>query len=196
MTGPAPSPDPGATGLFGKLPAHGDFVRRGLRGGFCEAWDAWLRAGILAARAALGEAGWQAAWQATPPWRFLLPAGTCGPDAVAGVMLPSRDAVGRAFPLTVATLGPGAAGCVAWPPSGAWFPLAEGAAQAGRDQWLDADALLALLPAPLAVAADDPPPEPGWWTAGTAATPGLVWPLAALPAPEAFAALLGEATPP
>ena len=43
------------TGLHGKLPAHGDFVRRGLPTSFCEPWDAWLQAGMTAARDSLGD---------------------------------------------------------------------------------------------------------------------------------------------
>ena len=38
---------PGAAGLFGKLPARGDFVRRNLPASFVAAWDSWL-AGVLA----------------------------------------------------------------------------------------------------------------------------------------------------
>ncbi|HYZ34060.1 MAG TPA: type VI secretion system-associated protein TagF [Crenalkalicoccus sp.] len=181
---------PGAlplTGLFGKLPAHGDFVRRGLPASFCEPWDAWLQEGIAAAQSVLGEA-WRASWDAAPAWRFALPAHACGPDAVAGVMLPSGDSVGRRFPLTVAAVQPGSLPAD-WPAS--WFAVLEGAARAGRDGGLDADALAAAMPPP--IPDDQPPPEPGWWTAGTEAAPGLVWPLPALPPAEDFVLLLEPA---
>lgn len=187
-------PGPGALtmasliGLYGKLPAHGDFVRRGLPPSFCGPWDAWLQAGIVAARESLG-AAWEATWDHAPAWRFALPAGACGPDAVAGVMAPSADAVGRRFALTVAATRSGT-GEPAWPAD--WFAVLEGALHLARSGALDADALAALLPPP---APADPAeaPAPGWWTAGSAEHPGLVWPLAALPEPADFLLLLEPA---
>ncbi len=183
-------------GLHGKLPAHGDFVRRGLPGRFCEPWDAWLRQGVAAARASLGEPGFEAAWDAAPAWRFLLPPGACGLERVAGVLLPSRDQVGRRFPLTLATLAPPEGAAVSWPPPGTWFAALEGAALAGRDGGLNADALAALLPATWeAPPGDTLPgeiPAPGWWTADSVAGPGLVWPLPGLPAPADFVLLLEQ----
>lgn len=132
------------TGLYGKVPAHGDFVRRGLPSSFVTPWDDWLQAGIARARAGLG-AHWADAWDAAPAWRFALPAGACGPDAVAGVMLPSMDTVGRRFPITLAaTLPPGAP-----VPQADWFDALEGAALAGRDGAADADALAAAIPDPV-----------------------------------------------
>lgn len=169
-------------GLIGKLPAHGDFIRRGLPGSFCAPWDAWLQAGIAAARDGLGP-GWEAAWDAAPAWRFALPAGACGPDPVAGVLAPSADAVGRRFALTVAAVQPDAAEAQ-WP--AAWFAAMEGALRAAQAGGLDADALAALLPPP-GPAAPAEAPAPGWWTAGE---PGLVWPLPGLPAPSEFILLL------
>jgi type VI secretion system protein ImpM len=177
-------------GLFGKLPAHGDFVRRGLPSSFCDAWDAWLARGMAAARGSLGE-NWEGVWDASPVWRFALPAGACGPDPVAGVMAPSQDSVGRRFPLTVAAVLPGAIAGF-WPPG--WFAEMEGMALEALELGMTADRLVAALPTPF----DDPdlaePPEPGWWTAGSAEAPGLVWPLPALPEPEEFLLLL-EAPP-
>ena len=168
------------TGLHGKLPAHGDFVRRGLPTSFCEPWDAWLQAGMTAARDSLGD-GFDAVWAAAPTWRFALPPGTCGPEAVAGVMACSMDSVGRRFPLTLAATAPG---IPLWPAP--WFALLEGALHHAQAESLTADALAALLPAP---GEADPAeaPEPGWWTA---AEPGLVWPLPALPDPAEFVLLL------
>ncbi len=131
------------TGLYGKVPAHGDFVRRGLPSSFVTPWDDWLQAAMSRARAALGPR-WEEAWDAAPAWRFALPAGACGPDAVAGVMLPSVDTVGRRFPITLAALLPMAAAA----PEDAWFDALEGAALAGRAGHADADALAAAIPPP------------------------------------------------
>jgi len=136
------------TGLFGKLPAHGDFVRRALPRSFITPWDAWLSEGIAAARDSLGEA-WEAAWDAAPVWRFRLAPGICGPDAAVGVMVTSADTVGRRFPLTLAAVLPAAA----IPPPPEWYDALEEAALAARAGDLDADGLAASLPAP---PADDP----------------------------------------
>ena len=137
-----PDPRP-LTGLYGKVPAHGDFVRRGLPTSFVGPWDDWLQRGMAAARDRFGD-HWPQAWDAAPCWRFALPAGACGPDAVAGVMLPSEDMVGRRFPITLAAILPAGAGV----PEPAWFAALEHAARAGRAGLVDADALAAAIPAP------------------------------------------------
>ncbi|MGD9511661.1 MAG: type VI secretion system-associated protein TagF [Geminicoccaceae bacterium] len=91
-------------GAFGKLPALGDFVARGLDPSFTEAWHGWLERGLAAARADLGESFLPAYMQA-PAWRFALTAGLAGELPVTGIMVPSVDAVGRWFPLTLAAAG-------------------------------------------------------------------------------------------
>ena len=132
----------GRTGLFGKLPAHADFVHRLLPRSFIAPWDAWLSDGILAAQPTLVER-YAAAWETAPAWRFRLAPGVCGPDAALGVMLTSADQVGRRFPLTLVALQPMAVP----PPAEEWFVALESAARAGRDGALDADQLVAALPA-------------------------------------------------
>ncbi|MBP0466768.1 type VI secretion system-associated protein TagF [Roseomonas sp. PWR1] len=182
------------TGLFGKVPAHGDFVRRGLPSSFVGPWDSWLQDAVAAARDALGPR-WAEAWDAAPPWRFALPAGACGPDAVAGVMLPSEDTVGRRFPITLATLlAPGEP-----MPGPAWFERVEAVACAGRAGTADADALCAAIPDP-AAPADAYPPAPagivedGLPFAAPAQDPARIAPPAAsIPATPFWAA--AEGTP-
>ena len=123
-----------APGWYGKLPALGDFARRRLPPGFIEPWDEWLRQGLAASRAALGQ-DWLAHYLGASVWRFVLLPGIIGPDAWAGVLLPSVDRVGRYFPLTVCAGLPAAA------------PL--GRSLAGLDGWLTAlerSALLGLDP--------------------------------------------------
>ncbi len=58
-------------------------------------------AGDRASRRQLGEA-WLPAYLVAPVWRFVLGRDTMGPHAVAGVLMPSVDRVGRYFPLVLA----------------------------------------------------------------------------------------------
>ncbi len=93
------------TGWYGKLPSSGDFVTRRLPPSFIEPWDAWLNAMLAGSRERLGDA-WRDAFLSAPAWRFVLAPGIIGPQAWAGLMLPSGDSVGRYFPLTVASALP------------------------------------------------------------------------------------------
>lgn len=93
-------------GFFGKLPSHGDFLRRRVSDAFVGVWDAWLQECIATSRAALGDR-WLDVYLTSPAWRFGCAAGVCGPAPLVGVMVPSVDRVGRYFPLTlVAELPP------------------------------------------------------------------------------------------
>jgi type VI secretion system protein ImpM len=87
-------------GYYGKLPSHGDFLRRRVSDRFVSAWDGWLQACLAASRAALGER-WLDVYLTSPAWRFACGAGACGPRPVIGVMVPSVDRVGRYFPLAI-----------------------------------------------------------------------------------------------
>ncbi|MDB5377291.1 MAG: Protein phosphatase ImpM [Rubritepida sp.] len=167
------------TGLFGKLPAHGDFVRRVLPRSFVAPWDAWLSEGMASAREQLGE-DWETAWEAAPAWRFRLAPGTCGPDAAFGVVVTSIDTVGRRFPLTLAAVLP----IAGLPPPEDWYDALEAAALHARGGDIDADGLAASLP--------EPPPDEDpdstldgrsvFWSAGQ--------PSRAMPAPADFVLLL------
>ena len=97
----------GIAGCFGKVPARGDFLLRGLPRAFADPWHDWLLDGLQASRAALADV-WLDRYLNAPIWRFALEAGVCGPQAAAGVMMSSVDKAGRHFPLTlVALLAPG-----------------------------------------------------------------------------------------
>jgi len=89
-------------GWYGKLPTLGDFASRRLEPSFIDPWDAWLAEGIAALRTQSSEA-WLDHYLASPVWRFLLMPGVVGlGQAMAGVLMPSVDRVGRYFPLTLA----------------------------------------------------------------------------------------------
>jgi type VI secretion system protein ImpM len=87
-------------GFYGKLPSHGDFLRRRVSDAFVGVWDGWLQECIAASRAILGDR-WLDVYLTSPAWRFACAAGTCGPAPVVGVMVPSVDRVGRYFHLTL-----------------------------------------------------------------------------------------------
>lgn len=118
-----------APGVFGKLPVRADFVLRGLPASFADPWHEWLVRGLAAARQELA-ARFEPAYMAAPVWRFAIPPGACGPAPAAGVLLPSVDAAGRQFPLTLVTvssaLGPPVALAAALP----WYEALE---EAGRE---------------------------------------------------------------
>jgi type VI secretion system protein ImpM len=87
-------------GFYGKLPSHGDFLRRRVSDAFVDTWDAWLRESLAASQTALG-GRWLDVYLTSPAWRFACAAGACGPLPVIGVVAPSVDQVGRYFPLTL-----------------------------------------------------------------------------------------------
>ena len=151
-------------GFFGKLPAHGDFVTRRLPMGFVAVWDPWV-ALHLARRADF------------PPLRFAHP-GTAGGamsgGAMTGVVLPSRDRAGRAFPLTLAAAGASA-------PEPWYEALTEAGVAAARGE-CDADALAARLET-LDPAEAGAPPRPLLWLAG--GVPAAIGPEALLAEAEA-----------
>ena len=87
-------------GIYGKLPSHGDFLQRRVPPEFLMPWDDWLQAGIAASRSSLADQ-WADVYLTSPVWRFALSRSACGRAAVAGLMAPSVDRVGRFFPLTL-----------------------------------------------------------------------------------------------
>ena len=158
--------------LFGKLPAHGDFVARGLSDAEREAWDAWSTSALDALRAQAGD-GFEDAHGAAPPWRFV----TGGGDRWrAGALAPSVDGAGRRYLLAVGAdgLSPAEAGAAGL----AYADAAEAVIYEALGAGLNADAALQLAAdrfADLAAATADAaralaaaPAGPGaWWTLGS-----------------------------
>lgn len=89
------------TGWFGKLPGSGDFAQRRLDSAFTHTWDSWLQHGMAQLRHA--RADWLNHYLQAPVWQFMLGHELVAQRAWLGVMVPSVDAVGRYFPLTVVT---------------------------------------------------------------------------------------------
>lgn len=133
------------TGFYGKIPATGDFVGRGLSGDFVRAWDRWV-ASHLAPLQSFG------LWPENVALRFLLGSQANGP--MAGIVVPSSDRAGRRFPLTVAApLSSTLTGLAI--SASEWFDDVEAATDAARRDEVGADELarkLAGLPFPLAEA--------------------------------------------
>lgn len=88
------------TGLYGKLPAHGDFVHRNLSNSFIKLWDDWLQLFVSGSRDQLGD-DWLDIYLTSPIWRFSLSSGVMDEFNWNGIVMPSVDRVGRYFPLTI-----------------------------------------------------------------------------------------------
>ena len=148
----------GAFFLWGKLPAHGDFVARGLGAERQERIDLWLSAGLAAARERLGDE-FEPCYDAAPPWRFAY-AGEGG--WTAGALAASMDSVGRRYPVMVGMDGltQDEAPVAAAQSEDALF-------QAIGGGWT-ADRLVEALPGFPADALLDPvqPEGADWWTLG------------------------------
>ncbi len=95
-------------GVFGKLPGAGDFIH--VRNGDDQKWCDWLQRGVERANVKLA-ARWPSAFDQGVPHGFLMRQASGA--VLAGFIKPSRDAVGRRFPLSVYTqLSPSDAGGV------------------------------------------------------------------------------------
>lgn len=127
-------------GIFGKIPALGDFFKRRLPNSFLDPWDAWLCAVMARSRADLG-VFWLDAFLTSPIWRFALARGVCGETAVAGVLMPSVDAVNRHFPLTLAVHLPASCSPFAIAAADAWFAQLEDLGLACLARRLDPEAI-------------------------------------------------------
>ncbi|MDI1258125.1 type VI secretion system-associated protein TagF [Aquabacterium sp.] len=157
MTATPPIP-----GWYGKLPTLGDFASRRLEPTFIDPWDAWLAEGIAGLRAQ-AEGTWLDHYLASPVWRFLLMPGVIGLDtAMAGVLMPSVDRVGRYFPLTlIAPIAPTPSTAADTDALLAWLhQLDDAAADALHDDWsieqLESELERLLPPTPTT-----PAPSPG-----------------------------------
>ncbi|MGH6647493.1 type VI secretion system-associated protein TagF [Aquabacterium sp.] len=147
MTATPPIP-----GWYGKLPTLGDFASRRLESSFIDPWDAWLAEGLTGLRAQ-DETTWLDHYLASPVWRFVLMPGVIGlGTAMAGVLMPSVDRVGRYFPLTlVAPITPTPSNAADTEALLAWLhQLDDAAADALHEDWSidQLEAELERLPPP------------------------------------------------
>lgn len=87
-------------GFYGKIPSHGDFVSEGLDRELLGTLDNWLQSGMHACADVFADR-WSAVFSTSPPLRFIIERGIWGRSAYAGVLLPSKDRVGRKYPLVI-----------------------------------------------------------------------------------------------
>lgn len=83
---------------LGKIPTHGDFVRRHANGIAIRSMDEWFQKGLFMARTQL-RGNLDSAYDTAGAYAFHFDTGT---GALVGVLRPSRDRVGRKFPFLVA----------------------------------------------------------------------------------------------
>lgn len=182
---------PMVTGWFGKLPGSGDFAQRRLDPDFTQHWDHWLQDGMAELRQR--HADWLTHYLQAPVWQFMLGQDVLAERAWLGVLMPSVDAVGRYFPMTVVT--PIEAGCspqwAAW-----WWQRVGHSLLAALEQEDDVTRFEARLaqnlsaPAPDSAAWPELPTAPlrdesVWWTMGHDAAPQVLR-LAGLPGAARF----------
>lgn len=140
-----------AVGLYGKLPAHGDFISRNLPSGFINAWDEWLQRFMASSQEHLG-GEWLNIYLTSPIWRFAFSAGTVDTNAWSGIMIPSVDRVGRYFPFSVVTrLNPAVNTVELIANDSLWFTRQEELVLKALEGAMNVDELFAelqMLPAP------------------------------------------------
>ena len=130
-----------SVGLFGKLPAHGDFIYRDLPTNFINTWDAWLQGFVGSSQEQLGEA-WLDIYLTSPIWRFSFSEGVIDEHVWAGIVLPSVDRVGRYFPFSIATRLSDGANPIDVINHMEWFESMESAALRALEGQLSIDALV------------------------------------------------------
>lgn len=132
-------------GLFGKIPAKGDFVRHNIVDDAARSFEQWVQESNDALRGAGGDLP-------TEPIRAVFtPPGSA--NTVLAVLVPSQDQVGRKFPIVIFALTPSAPIAQSYSALPvAWSAFFEGAVALGkRAATLDLDQLkagLALISTP------------------------------------------------
>lgn len=164
--------------VFGKLPAHGDFVARGLSAGERDSWDAFLSASLAQAREALGER-FETHYDSAPAWRFALGDAT-------GAIAPSVDRAGRRFPLMLGRAGSDS------PETANLAAACEDLLYRALGETMTIDSVWDAMCAIEAVPSDEVIPS-GWWIDGGAEA-GIA-PLAAKRPADLILAMLSVAEP-
>ncbi len=130
-------------GLYGKLPAYGDFIFRNLNSSFITPWDEWLQHFISGSQEQMSD-DWLNIYLTSPIWRFVLSPGVIDSNMWAGLLMPSVDRVGRYFPISlVKPLDPNINPVNFMLEQKSWFDGLEAQCLSALDGSIDADALIA-----------------------------------------------------
>lgn len=144
--------------FFGKLPAHGDFVARGLEIGAQQRWDQAISTAMEQGRSHFG-ALFEQLYVRAAPWRCLLPAD----DGrwLAGALAPSVDRAGRYFPAFLVARVPDTVHgeCVARLSEALLF-------EAINHGWTVDELLTRFDGAEMPIAPESPSGIKGWWPDG------------------------------
>jgi type VI secretion system protein ImpM len=133
------------SGLYGKLPAYGDFIFRNLNASFINPWDEWLQHFISGSKEQIGE-DWLNIYLTSPIWRFVLSPGVIDQHTWAGLIMPSVDRVGRYFPISIVKpLSDKASPVNIIINQQAWFQQVEDHCLEALEGRVDADELILLL---------------------------------------------------
>ena len=138
-------------GLFGKIPAKGDFLTRNVPPEVLQFWEGWLEKVVGGAKHHLG-GNWHNTYMAAPVWRFWIGDTVFG-HPVAGVLSPAVDRVGRQFPITLILSGAGGqhpASPLAGDGNEQWYATLDQACLAALAEGFngDVDALIKQIPMP------------------------------------------------
>lgn len=134
-------------GLYGKLPAYGDFISRNLSSSFITPWDEWLQHFISGSQEQVGE-DWLNIYLTSPIWRFTLSPGVIDNNMWAGLMMPSVDRVGRYFPISLIKPFASNVSPVKFMLEQAqWFDAVEAHCLTALDESIDADELISAVQA-------------------------------------------------
>jgi len=147
---------------------------------------------------------WLPAWLEAPVWRFALPAGMCGPDAIIGLWMPSVDRVGRYFPLMIAATRADDDPRLLAASGAAFLQEAEQVGRAALSNDIEPQELAQGLPPAPAPEGETGPfgvearPHDGiWWTDGSPRVPAQIVALDTMPDVKRFVTMLdaGDAMP-
>jgi type VI secretion system protein ImpM len=177
-------------GFYGKLPARGDFVRANLPRDFTDPWDEWLQSVIAGSQSLMGDA-WLPAFLEAPVWRFILPHGMCGSQAVLGLMLPSVDRAGRYYPLTFAALSQHG---IAKASGEGWLDACEDAGRAALERDAPPQMVADLIGSPELPEALASVAEATWWSEGSMRVTPSCLVLRCMPDAATYATMLGAET--
>lgn len=151
--------------LFGKVPAHGDFIARGLDSVLRDSLDDWLSREVAAARDVYGTE-FESRFDHAPLVKFV------DRDAdgryAGGSLCGSVDAVGRRYPLLAAIPSPDMR------TARAAADACESATYMAFTERLDADMLYRRLFEPMVAAGAAAPLESHWWV-DSADAGGEIW---------------------